>query len=154
MLGFMVMPKYSCDLEDYLKNVGNNDPGFIMKMGLQLVDAFEIVHQCGRTYNDVKPENVMVETDKEGHRHIVLIDFGLADRYIDNEKNHVAEHKEKESFQGNILFSSLNQMNFKVASRKDDLTALAYMMLYILNDNSLPGLSKSLFLSINDTNDT
>ena len=100
-----------------------------------MIDAFEIVHGSGRTYNDLKPENVMVDTDNgnDGQVNIVLIDFGFAAKFIDKDYNHVCENQEKESFRGNILFSSWNQMNFKITSRRDDLISLANMMLYMLN---------------------
>jgi hypothetical protein len=40
-------------------------------------------------------------------------------------------------FQGNMLFSSVRQMEFRKTSRKDDLIALFYLMIYSLNDEVL-----------------
>jgi hypothetical protein len=43
-----------------------------------------------------------------------------------------------DSFEGNIMFSSLNQMNFEQPTRKDDLDSLCYLLLYLLNDSKFP----------------
>ena len=45
----------------------------------------------------------------------------------------------QDKFEGNLLFSSLNQMEFRKTSKRDDLTQLFYMMTYLLNDNVLVG---------------
>ena len=40
-------------------------------------------------------------------------------------------------FQGNMLFASVRQMEFRKTSRRDDLVALFYLMIYSLNDEKL-----------------
>jgi hypothetical protein len=49
------MPKYNKNLEEYLEDNINIDPGFTFMAVSQLIDAFQIVHCSGRTYNDLKP---------------------------------------------------------------------------------------------------
>lgn len=70
---------------------------------------------------------------------IKLIDFGIATTYI----NHDGRHKRKKKldyFAGNMMFASLNQMKFNRTSRRDDMIALAYLLLYLLNNCDVPGL--------------
>ena len=60
---------------------------------------------------------------------------------------------EKESFQGTLMFASLNQMNYKFTKRQDDIISLCYMIFYILNNSEMPGLdsfinSEKLFFLI------
>jgi serine/threonine protein kinase len=44
------------------------------------------VHLIGRTYNDIKPENIMLNgTD------VILVDFGFCDKYIDEYGSHIEE---------------------------------------------------------------
>lgn len=39
-----------------------------------------------------------------------------------------------------MIFGSLNQLNFLVTSRRDDLISLLYMLVYILNQGQLTGI--------------
>ena len=57
------------------------------------------------------------------------------------------EHCKEEEiyiFRGNFAFGSANQLSFKTTSRRDDLHSLIYLMIYLLNDCSMPGLQKIL----------
>ena len=51
------------------------------------------------------------------------------------------------------MFASVEQMNFKETSRRDDLASLAYMMLYLMNDSNLPGLEGEALQSIENAGD-
>ena len=57
--------------------------------------------------------------------------------YLDEEGNHLKK-KVFSQFRGNLLFSSINQMEFKTTSRRDDLISASYMMLTLLNGNKFP----------------
>ena len=79
----------------------------------------------------------MVE-DENGEFKIILIDFGFSKKYFTHDGYHIDDIELKESFQGNIMFSSLNQMEFKNTSRKDDMISLCYLMKYLLNGRTFP----------------
>ena len=51
-------------------------------IGTQLVDILKIIHTSHRTYNDLKPENVMIDMNKEGLPKVHLVDFGFADKFV------------------------------------------------------------------------
>lgn len=72
-----------------------------------------------------------------------LIDFGFASRYLDKETHQHLDQVDTDLFQGNLIFSSLNQLNFKSTSRRDDLISLAYMMALMLHEGKLPGVDIS-----------
>jgi serine/threonine protein kinase len=57
----------------------------------KIVDQLEIVHTAGRTYNDLKLSNIMVQADESGNFYPVLIDFGFAAKYIDESGSHFDE---------------------------------------------------------------
>ena len=99
------------------------------------MEALEAVHSIGRTYNDLKLDNVIVERSGKA----TLIDFGLCKKFIDSQGKHVSEDAESESFEGNVMFSSPHTLNFGVASRRDDLYQLCYILLYLLNGHKFPG---------------
>ena len=98
-----------------------------------LIDSLRTVHSTGRSYNDIKPENVMINGNK-----VTLIDFGLCTKFVDSKGNHISESEEISKFQGNLTFSTVRQLEFKKTSRKDDLVSLAYMLIYLLNNQELP----------------
>ena len=146
--GYFIMPKYTENLDQYLQRQSKIDSQTILKIIVQLIEAFDIVHASGRTFNDLKPQNIMVEHDKDGELYIVLIDFGFSDKFLTAQGDHITNSELKDSFQGNILFSSYDQMDFKFTSRKDDLYSLVLMMLYMLNDLDVPGLDKKSIIKV------
>ena len=132
--GFYVMPKYSLNLEQFYENGKMIKPTFIYQIASELLQSFEIIHSCGRTFNDLKPPNVMVGKNEMGNDGAVLIDFGFVQKFRDNKGVHNAKDIERKNFQGNMMFASIDQMEFKETSRRDDLASLAYMILYLMND--------------------
>jgi serine/threonine protein kinase len=86
-------------------------------------------------HNDLKLENILV-----GHKdpnRVHLIDFGLAQTFVDSEGTHV-EKAYMRKFSGNFLFASLNSCRGNNKSRRDDIESCIYIMIYLLNDNYLP----------------
>jgi hypothetical protein len=57
------------------------------------------------------------------------------------------EQADTELFQGNLIFSSLNQLNFKSTSRRDDLISLAYMMSMMIQKGRLSEINPEAPLS-------
>ena len=72
---------------------------------------------------------------------VTLIDFGFADKYIKDGLRVDSADKLK-NFQGNILFSSQDQMNFFKTSPKDDITSVFYMLIFLLAGNQFIGERK------------
>ena len=92
------MPKYEMNLKEYMTHLkklgGLYKTVKTIDVIYKLVSIFKIVHSAQRTFNDLKPENVMVDTqgklDIEPKVH--LIDFGFADKYISAEtKEHISD---------------------------------------------------------------
>jgi serine/threonine protein kinase len=106
-----------------------------------MVEALEIVHNTGYTYNDLKPQNIMVDKDDNGYDRAILIDFGLCKSY-NKTKSSPININENTEFQGNLIFSSLHQMEFKRTTRKHDFESLCYLIISLLNDFQLPGFNK------------
>ena len=65
------------------------DPVEVFQISIELLDTIEILHETGRTYNDLKLNNIMIDKSEEGIK-MTLIDFGFADTY----KNKSGEHIE------------------------------------------------------------
>lgn len=110
---------------------------YILEVAIQLVSIFELVHKSNRTFNDLKPENVMINTKYASRQiSVFLIDFGFADKFIQENGKHISENDTIEVFLGNLLFASADQMNFYKTSRKDDILSLFYMVIYLLNNHA------------------
>ena len=115
-----------------------------------MVSIFKYFHGTRRTYNDLRFDNIMVNTtanygwlefsefsyaiDPEIH----LIDYGFSDKYYKKHvKEHIAESDSNNKFLGNMLFASERQMKFLKTSRKDDFISLFYLLIYMLNGGDL-----------------
>ena len=93
----------------------------IFRLGLKLLDILELVHDSGQVYNDLKPDNLMVDMNgalpiKVGNEYedifkyfrIYLIDFGLASQWRNRKTGEHRRVSRSDLFQGNIYFSSVN----------------------------------------------
>ena len=62
------------------------------------------------------------------------------------------EHLEQvdvDVFQGNIVFSTVDQLNFKSTSRRDDLISLLYILVYLLQQGNVPAFQMSNNVDLN-----
>ena len=96
------------------------------------------MHNAGFVHNDIKPDNLMIQNNE-----IRIIDFGYAQSYL-QDGMHI-ENEDVEKFKGNIFFASHNRMQFKSASRRDDLISLVYLLVYFLNRGNFLDLDASIY---------
>ena len=76
------------------------------------------MHELGYIHNDIKLDNILVGFKDPSL--LYLIDFGLSSKYRDKDGAHI-EKKDLCSFEGNLLFASLNSCRGNSKSRRDDL---------------------------------
>ncbi len=82
---FLVM-QYAPDgsLADAIKGKGARrltlpaSPSFVVDIVAQLADALQYTHEHHVIHADVKPSNVLVRVEPNGHWHVLLADFGVA----------------------------------------------------------------------------
>ena len=87
----------------------------------------------------------MIDLDEKTQEPLVsLTDFGFASSYLKAHGEHISEKQTVKYFRGNLLFSSVNQMEFMTTSRRDDLIPLFLLTLYMLNEGEMPGWGKEL----------
>lgn len=123
-LSFYVMPKYGLNLEQLFTRYNNKfSSKTILQIGIKLVDIIEKIHLAGYTYNDLKLDNILVgdHTLNEKFMHEVrLIDFGFSARFQSKSGTHI-EETEVDVFRSNMIFATINQFEFRMTSRRDDL---------------------------------
>ena len=100
----------------------------IIFIGVQLLSRFEQIHQCGIIYRDVKPENFMLATTSST---IYVVDFGLSKPYRDMTGAHI-RYRQTHELIGTTRYMSVRAHDGKEQSRRDDLEALCYVLLYFL----------------------
>jgi serine/threonine-protein kinase len=61
-------------LRAYLTELGRLPVDEVLRIGVQLVDALQYVHERGVIHRDLKPDNVLIGPDG----HVTLTDFGIA----------------------------------------------------------------------------
>lgn len=105
-------------------------------IGLQILDLIEFIHSKNIIYRDIKPENFL--TGRDDQQHVIhLIDFGLAKLYTDRQTNEHIPFKMKGTITGTPRFMSINANLGNEQSRRDDLEAIGYMLIYFLNGKLL-----------------
>ncbi|KAI1289931.1 Casein kinase I isoform gamma-2 [Halotydeus destructor] len=119
----------------------------VLQIAVQLMDRFESLHNIEIVYRDVKPENFLLGLPggpRGSQLHIV--DFGLSKKLTDDQGNHIP-YKEGPGTTGTARYMSLRAHSGGEQSRRDDMAAIGYMLVYLIK-GSLPwqGLARRLKL--------
>lgn len=107
----------------------------ICLLGIECMHIMESLHNIGIIHRDIKPANFMY-----GNNKLYVIDFGLAKKYMINEKH--IEFRDKKSLIGTLRYVSLNMHLGIEPSRRDDLISIGYMLCYFYLDKKLPWQDK------------
>ena len=103
---------------------------------IQILDRMEYVHSKYIIHRDIKPENFLIgDPDKYM---IYIIDFGLSKKYKSSRTNKHVQFRLTKKFTGTARYASINAVRGAEQSRRDDLEAIGYMLLYFLNGGNLP----------------
>ena len=130
---------YTCLVMTYFDRCIHSDNRIIgtsMSLDLFMIKAIEImenIHRHSVVHRDIKPHNFMIGRDDE----LYLIDFGMANIYIDDQHNHIKTREPREYIIGTPRFISPNIHNGIEPVRRDDLISLGYVYLFLAN-GSLP----------------
>ncbi len=111
-----------CNLKDSLKVQKTLNVKTAANITLSILEALKYVHKAGYVHGDIKPQNVLVSTDKR----ILLSDFGVAQRTLN------VPNQNKESVVGSIHYMSPTQLQGKPASIEDDIYSVGIIFYEML----------------------
>ncbi|KAH8740383.1 casein kinase I [Cryptosporidium ryanae] len=109
----------------------------ILMIADQMLQRVEYIHSKNFIHRDIKPDNFLVGRGK-GSRNIYVIDFGLAKRFRDPKTLQHIQYRENKNLTGTARYASINAHLGIEQSRRDDLEAIGYVLMYFCRNGTLP----------------
>jgi hypothetical protein len=129
--GALIKDCLGTDLAKLQKNCGGS---FSLRTVLHIADQvlrrIEALHATGIIHRDIKPENFVIGCGEKTST-IHLIDFGLADEYRDKATRKQSLYLQN-AFIGTPVYASVHAHKFEEQSWRDDLEAIGYMLVSLL----------------------
>ena len=129
----LVMELMGKSLEDIFESfvVKKMTPRCVCNIGYQMMEIMEYIHKKHIIHRDIKPDNFVVGRGSK-KKYIYILDFGLAKKYRSSRTlEHYAVVKSK-NLVGTARYASINALNGLTQSRRDDLEAIGYVLMYFL----------------------
>ena len=103
----------------------------VCNIGYQMVEILEYIHKRHIIHRDIKPDNFVIGLN-EKRKYIYILDFGLSKKYRSSKTlKHYPVIKSK-NLTGTARYASINALNGLTQSRRDDLEAIGYVLMYFL----------------------
>ena len=129
----LVMELMGKSLENIFEN--SNPKKFsvncVAKLGLQMIEILQFIHDMHIIHRDIKPDNFVLGLGDKS-KNLYLLDFGLAKKYRSSKSFKHYPMIKKKNLTGTARYASINALNGFTQSRRDDLEAVGYVLLYFL----------------------
>lgn len=108
----------------------------VLMLADQMLCRLQYLHSKNFIHRDVKPENFLMGLGKRDSI-LHVIDFGLAKQYRNPKSHKHVAYRDGKSLTGTARYASLNTHLGIEQSRRDDIEAIGYVLVYLLK-GSLP----------------
>lgn len=97
----------------------------VIDMALQICDALQYAHQQGLIHRDLKAENIMIVSNKDGQAQIKILDFGLAKFFGEDKQQQLSASG---FMMGTAYYMSPEQCRGKRADVRSEIYSLACVL--------------------------
>lgn len=125
----LVMDLLGPSLEKLMHTHGKLDINYVMRLAPKMIQRLEYVHSRGLLHRDIKPDNFLVGLDDK--ETVYLIDYGLAKCWRDPRTREHIPYREQKNLTGTARYASIATHLGVEQSRRDDLEALSYVLVYL-----------------------
>ena len=108
----------------------------VCMIGIQMLDRLEFIHSKNIIHRDIKPDNFVLGLDNKSHI-IYILDFGLSKKFRSSRTHQHIKFSVNKKLTGTARYASINALRGCEQSRRDDLEAIGYVLMYFLR-GSLP----------------
>jgi serine/threonine protein kinase len=103
----------------------------VCMIGIQMLDRLEFVHSKNIIHRDIKPDNFVLGLDNKSHI-IYVLDFGLSKKFRSSRTHQHIKFNVNKKLTGTARYASINALKGCEQSRRDDLEAVGYVLMYFL----------------------
>ena len=103
----------------------------VCMIGIQMLDRLEFVHNKNIIHRDIKPDNFVLGLENKSHI-IYLLDFGLSKKFRSSRTHQHIKFSVNKKLTGTARYASINALKGCEQSRRDDLEAIGYVLMYFL----------------------
>ena len=103
----------------------------VCNIGYQMMEIMEYIHKKHIIHRDIKPDNFVIGRG-EKKKYIYILDFGLAKKYRSSRTLRHNPMIKNKNLIGTARYASINALDGNSQSRRDDLEAIGYVLMYFL----------------------
>jgi len=103
----------------------------VCMIGFQFITVLEYIHNRHILHRDIKPDNFVMGLNNLS-QNVYLIDFGLAKKYRSSKTLQQIPLVNRKKLTGTARYASINALKGYEHSRRDDLEAAGYVLIYLL----------------------
>ncbi len=103
----------------------------VCMLGYQFISALEYIHNRHILHRDIKPDNFVMGLNSLS-QYVYLLDFGLAKKYRSSTTLKQLPLVNRKKLTGTARYASINALKGYEHSRRDDLEAVGYVLIYFL----------------------